>query len=57
LNEAIVTRAQKLYREAGEIVAEEVKLKQKSTATSLGWPRSSKTCLKSFCNAETRTSV
>ena len=26
LNEAIVTRAQKLYREAGEIVAEEVKL-------------------------------
>jgi hypothetical protein len=30
MTEAIVTRAQKLYREAGEIVAEEVKLKQKS---------------------------
>ena len=30
MTEAIATRAQKLYHEAGEIVAEEVKLKQKS---------------------------
>ena len=30
MTEAILTRAQKLYREAGEIVAKEVKLKQES---------------------------
>ena len=30
MTEAIVTRAQKLYREAGKIVTEEVKLKQES---------------------------
>jgi len=43
MTEAIVTRAQKLYHEAGEIVAEEVKLKEQSgrhipgVACSITW--------------------